>query len=285
MPIELIFALTAFAAWGISNFFAKKIIDKTGFEISMPVIHGSVFILSIFQLFILQSHLDITIDQIFIVFVLVLLEFGGYLALYFSYNSGQISVVAPVAASYGIVTTIFSLLFLKENLSYFQIAALIIVFIGIVLISRNNSDKTKFKLDKGLIGAFLVMLFFGLYFPLWNLLINQEYWEVSFTLDKTFLFILSLVYAGVKLRANFTRKLKQSLGYTKVGIFEFIGFAAVTFGLSSTTNSTAIITALSSAYPVLTILLSIIFLKEKLNRNKAIAIVLIITGIILVSIR
>lgn len=67
--------------------------------------------------------------------VLVIL---GTLALYYGLNRGKASVVVPLSSIGPAITTILAVIFLKEHLSFTQIAGIVMIVSGVIVLSINS---------------------------------------------------------------------------------------------------------------------------------------------------
>ncbi len=116
--IALIAGLSGMLGWGISDFFAKKTIDKIG---DLKTLIGSQIIGGVFLLlYFLLTGMNIpTITSNMLIFLVALaaLDGTGYLLLYRAFQKGVMSIVSPIAASAAGFSVIVATLLFKETLS------------------------------------------------------------------------------------------------------------------------------------------------------------------------
>ncbi len=67
------------------------------------------------------------------------------------------------------------------------------------------------------------------------------------------------------------------------GFFSFAAYAGYTFGVGN--YSKTVVATLGAAYPIATIFLSYVFLKEKLRKAQFVGVFLVILGAVLISVQ
>ena len=216
----------------------------------------------------------------------------GSLALYHSFQIGTMSIVAPVSSSYPALTVILALV-CGERIHSIRGAGLFLVFAGVILAatsfsadpnypSSGEQQRPRARLSRGVGWAILAALCFGIQFwylgfvvvPLVGALISV--WVIRMS---TF---ASLAIAALPARQSI--QLPRGRVWwmlAAVGLIDTSAFVANNAGLHIGQISS--VTVLSSLYGAVTVLLSWIFLREKVERSQWFGIVLIFIGIILVS--
>ena len=289
--IAIIAGLSGMLGWGISDFFAKKTIDKIG---DLKTLIGSQIIggIALFFYFLLTgSHIPlITSKMLVYLVVLAALDGTGYLLLYRAFQKGVMSIVSPIAASAAGFSVIVALFLFKESLSNTGLIGVILIFLGILITSTNFNDLkksfSKDNLGKGIPEAIGVMVLIGLWFPLWSKFVSDQEWLF-------WLIALKLVM-GIMLCLYFfaTNKNKSLLdGYRgvivtliPVALLDAIAYLGTTWGYSITSNTTSLITVIANAYSLPTIFLAYFLLKERVSKTQLLGIMSIIGGIIVSSV-
>lgn len=217
---------------------------------------------------------------------------AGSVALYHSFQTGTMSIVAPVSSSYPALTIILALLS-GERIGGLRGMGLAVTFIGVILAATSfapdanhaaSGDRTASKVhfSKGVGWAIFAAASFGF-----------QFWYLGF-------FVLPLVGATVSvwvIRLSTIASLalvaapaRQSIRLPRgtvwwmlaaVGLVDTSAFVANNAGLH--TGQISLVTVLTSLYGAVTVLLAWIFLREKVERSQWLGVVLVFAGIILVS--
>jgi drug/metabolite transporter (DMT)-like permease len=288
--IALIAGLSGMLGWGISDFFAKKTIDKIGALktlIGMQIIGG----LTLLMFFLLnkQAFPTITGTMLFYVSALALLDGAGYLFLYRAFEKGVMSIVSPIAASAAGFSVIVAVFVFKESLSLFGSLGVILIFLGILITSTDLKDLrssfSKANLTNGIPEAIAVMFLVGLWFPLWDKFVEGQewlFWLIALKLTTgTMLCIYFYLTNKEKKLMNGYKSVIRTL--VPVAVLDTIAYLGTTWGYSITTNTTSLITVVANAYSLPTIILAYFLLKERINKQQALGIASIIGGIVISS--
>ena len=207
------------------------------------------------------------------------------LTLYRAFEVGVLSVVSPIASSYGAITLLLGLV-TGQRPSLVQLLGLALTILGVVLASaplnRNRPKKPVGFVKPGLTNngvamAVVASLCFGVTF--WGL------GYVSPTLGGTLPVWVNRVIGPLVVLA-LARPLRQSVGppvgrvwvlIGAVGVLDTVAFLLFNFGLEQADSS--IVSVLSSLFSAITVLLARLFLKEKLVFNQWLGIGLIFVGV------
>jgi len=288
--IALLAGLSGMLGWGIADFFAKKTIDKIG---DLKTLIGSQIIGGLFLLvyFLLtkQAFPAVTGTMVLCVSALALLDGAGYLLLYRAFQKGVVSVVSPIAASAAGFSVLIAVFLFKESLSVYGFIGVSMIFLGILITSADFGDLkknfSKVNLNNGIPEAIAVVVFIGLWFPLWDKFVEGKDWLF-------WLIVLKLIM-GIMLCAYFyiTNRGKNLIrGYTSVitilipvAVLDAFAYLGTTWGYSATTNTTSLITVIANAYSIPTIILAYGFLNERIRRQQAWGIACILGGIVVSS--
>jgi len=288
--VALLAGLSGMLGWGISDFFAKKTIDKIG---DLKTLIGSQIIGGLFLLvyFLLTKSVipSITGIMIFYVSCLALLDGAGYLFLYRAFQKGTMSVVSPIAASAAGFSVIIAVFLFKESFSLFGLIGIILIFLGIIITSTDFKDLkksfSKANLTNGVPEAIAVMVLIGLWFPLWDKFVGDKEWLFWLIVLKLLMGTMLCIYfyltnKGKKLLSGYRSVMKILV---PVAILDALAYLGTTWGYSITTNTTSLITVVANAYSLPTIILAYFLLKERINKQQVFGILSIISGIIVSS--
>lgn len=205
--------------------------------------------------------------------------------VFYAMSKGQLSITSILIGSYPIYTIIFSFLINRELLSYFQILNVGIIIFG-TLICYLPSKLTRDELKKSgaILWPIIAAVAIGISDALSKKIINK-------TLDFTFLFALALVQLPVAFgylyieKQNLFKELKQVKAkiydYKNAvagSLFNIIGTGLLWIAFSRTLASIA--SPITATSGVLVIIISLLFLDEKITWRQLLGIVLVFIGII-----
>ena len=286
----MIYSLLAFLTWGIADLFYKKgnIEEKKYNDIKTGIIVG--IIMGIYAtVYLLVKHVEINIIEIIKYLPVSLCYISSMVIGYKGLKYIELSLSSPIQNTSGVITSILLIIFFKEILPPFAYAAFILIFVSIFSIylmekkeERNFEVKTKKKkfnilaiilpiiycLLDGL-GTFLDALYLDKFE-----LISEDSALIAYEYTFLIFAIICLIYLKHKKEKFNIIKEKNKL---LAASFETVGQFFYVFAMAD--NSTISATIVGS-YCVLSMLLSRIFLKEKLSLKKYIAIFSTIVGII-----
>jgi uncharacterized membrane protein len=286
--IALLAGLGSMIGWGTADFFAKKTIDVID-DLRTLFWQQLIGIVPLLVAFLLQPkvpHLH-HYDPLF------LLLFGvvsalTYLPLYRGFGKGQISVLSPIFASYSVVVVILSVLILGESLDFMQSLAIVVTFIGILLISTDVKDleasfhKRAFRLA-GLPEVLIATIGYSFWLLYLDKFLDGKQWLFYLLVIRIISTLTLFVYAAIK-RASLwvvDRSLWKYL--VCIGLFDVAAFSFVSYGFSHT-HYPSIIAVLSATFSLPTMLLAYLFLGEKINRSQIAAAAIIIAGVVLITV-
>ena len=230
------------------------------------------------------------------------------LSLYYSFQIGVMSIVAPVSSAYPALTVALAIAS-GERITALRGAGLAVTLVGVILAAttftpsaaspvnespvnanpvkespaKETATKETAHLSKGVGWALLAALGFGVLFWFLGFYVvpavgpTISVWVIRLTSFS----ILAL--AAIPARQS----LKLPIGsvwwqLAAVGFLDTAAFVANNAGLH--TGQVSVVSVLASLYGAVTVLLAWIFLREKLERSQWLGIILIFAGIVLVSI-
>ena len=289
------FSLLSFLCWGVADLFYKignkgkkdkYSYLKTGAIVGFVMgIHAVIYMLvkglSINFIDMLK-YLPVSICYILSMVI-------GYKGLKYL----ELSISSPVQNTSGVITSILLILFFKEKYDLLTYIAIGIVFIGIIIISLEERKEEK-NFDLKIIKKKLTLL--AILIPIAYCIIDglgtfldgiyldklELISEDSALLSYEFTFLIYAIITTIYLRF---KKEKLSLNKDKAkisaAIFETIGQFFYVFAMA---DDSVISATIIGSYFILSLILSRIFLKEKLNKISYLGIGVTSVGIIILSI-
>jgi drug/metabolite transporter (DMT)-like permease len=209
------------------------------------------------------------------------------LTLYRSFEIGKMAVVAPLSASYPVLTVLLSLL-TGEHLRMARAIGIACTLIGVVLVAGGEKTPEDHDLEglrrsgKGIGLALCSAIGFGLLFWLLGTYIvprtgaTQTVWLIRLTSSVLTSALILAVRKPIKPPTD--RVAGWILG---MGLMDTGAFITNNFGMRI--EQVAVVSVLASLYGAVTVALAAIFLREHVSRWQWLGIIAIFAGIFLIS--
>ena len=283
--LGIILGIAAMFAFGISKIYLKKLVQSAG-EFSVVYVN-SVMVVLLFLAGIFTVKLSIPSFKILL--LIAVLGFVGALAILVFMKAlklGDVAIVVPVSSVFGVITVVFAVLILKETLTHSMIAGIALIILGTILISFKYSDLRNVTGDmiwSAGTGLALVTAFgWGIYYFFIRFvavetgpIVAAFYVELSVVL---FLYIFLLFN-----RDKLQKPGRSDYKYIFINAF-LVTVASIAYYTGITVSKVAVIAAITSAAPLVSSLLAIYVLKEKIELNQKFAILMIVLGVIVLSV-
>ena len=292
----LIFAILTVIFWGVSETIFKKSSKTDKNSVAHLLAYNGIFygITGVIYMLIVYKGFNFNpinlLKYLPIASVYILSMFSYYHAM----SRVKISIISPIVNSSCLITVILSVFILKQYPNLTQLFAIILIIFSIIMLSINK--KSEDDIEENKIGnktskwVYLMGIVFALgYFILDGLasfldeftlegFMNEDDMLISYALIYLVVGIICFIYLKIK-----DKDYKFKMDKTKFAgsIVETAGQYMFVYALAS--GDAAIISPFVASYSVVTIILSRIFLKEKLKWNQYLFIVLILTGVVILS--
>ena len=208
-------------------------------------------------------------------------SFGGMLGLFAYYRgmaTGTMSVVAPIAGISAIVPVFFGIA-TGDDPSPWQLLGIACALAGVGLASIEHHEGRK-RMAAGVGLALLAACGFGFYFPWMHAAGEVDFWWASLVFRSTALLLMASVVAATRPALRLSRR-NLAIVFA-CGIGDTLG--NVFFAASSESGLISLTAVLASLYPVVTVLLAAIVLKETVAPLQRAGIVLTLAGVLLISV-
>jgi transporter family protein len=283
--ISILSGITGMFGWGLYDFlggvFAKQIGPYKSFFWSQLAGLASMLLLAV----VVSPNMDVPAGVVFLFPVAALLYSAGYLFFFKGFEVGNMSIVAATMNLWAVFTMLFAFTFMGQRLSATQTVGVVMILAGVTLASLNWSEiqQRKFQLSTGVREAIAGAFFFGIYWNVSEIIVEQVGWLVSTALIKLGIVVFMLLFFALSKRGM---GLAGAAGKTTVAIFimgviEAGAVAVVNYGL--TIGDAILITPIASALSIVTIVLAIIFLKERITRIQGVGVATAVAGIIVTA--
>jgi drug/metabolite transporter (DMT)-like permease len=293
--LGIILGLTGAVCWGIADFAARFASRRVG-------AYRTLFFMQFFGFVALSiylkvaggfSHLAPGWKPWALTIAAGLLNVIASLSLYHSFEIGVMSIVAPVSSSYPALTVALSLAS-GERIHALRGIGIAVTLAGVILAAMSFAPKTNDSqassvepsgahLSRGVGWAILAAIGFGLMF--WFL----GFHVIPLVGDAVSVWVMRLT--ALLSLAIFALPTRQSIRLPRgtvwwmlatVGLMDTAAFVTNNAGLHI--GPVSVVSVLASLYGAVTVLLSWIFLRERLERSQWLGIVLIFAGVVCVSI-
>ena len=280
--ISLLSGLAGMFGWGIYDFlggvYSKQIGPFKSFFWSQLSGFISVFLL----VFIFTFNLDIPVFVIVLIPIAAVVYSTGYLFFFKGFELGNVSIVAAAMNLWAVFTMLFAFLFMGQRLSPTQSAGVFMIISGVALASLNWDEikNHSFKLSAGVKETVIGAFFFGVFWNISEIISEEIGWLPTTVLVKLGIILFLLLFSFVMKRALALAETgtKTISMVALMGVVEAGAVAIVNYGL--TIGDAILITPISSALSIVTIMLAIIFLKDRISKLQGVGMVTAVAGII-----
>jgi len=280
--------LLSMFGWGTSDFLAAKSSRRIGYLLTYFWTQLVAFLIALIYFWIKLPTLNINNIPQYLIFLLPagFLFLVGTLAFYKGLTEGQVSLVSPIGASWAMITVVLSVVFFKEVLQTNQIIAIIFIIFGIILVSVNLKELLKIKrltLLGGIKEGLIAMLAWGISLFLMVPVSKSLGWFLPVFVSKLFGLLFLVIYTMFSKKSlKIDLQIPLLILLFLIGFLDIIAFFAYSFGVER--EYASIVAPVAASFPLVTIILARIFLKEKIVFNQALGIAGVIAGLILISI-
>jgi drug/metabolite transporter (DMT)-like permease len=273
--LAAIFAVGSAAAWGAGDF-SGGLASKRSHPISVTLISNPFGLILMTALALWHGAAGPSLHDAALGFAAGMCGAFGLLAFYKALSSGKMGVVAPITA---VVANVISMLFgaFTEGFpSALQLIGFALAIVGVYVISKpEDGIKASFA---DLLPALLAGIAFGAFFILTA---NFSSGDVGWTLVVARLGTISMVVASALwTRHQFKLEPKSLPLVFLAGGMDSLG--NLLFALATQMGRLDVGSALSSLYPVTTVLLAMLVLRERLTRTQGVGAVVALLSIPLI---
>ena len=288
MELWFAFAMVVVFLWGSDGILAKLSTPRLGvvrIAALMVIVDGITYSLGFYYW---RENLPISLGDGVLAVVSCMVGTVAYLFFFESMMDGQVAIVATISAAYPALTVIGALVFLSETLTVTQAMALVAIIGGVVALSYERNPGGKHAMPRrSLLFALLAFALWGV----WGLTSKMAINAIGPGNILGFYVISSLtvppVYAWFRrVRPGLPgdvdpSRMAWALGVTALAV-NVCGLFAFSFALNA--GFASLVVPISSAYPLVTVILAVALLHEKLDRFHMFALVFVIIGLIVIGV-
>jgi uncharacterized membrane protein len=209
-----------------------------------------------------------------------------YASFYYIISFGNVSLMISLINTFPIVTIALAVIYLRESPNLYQWLGIILIVLGTICISRENPEKGVVNKKKlwviwGLVGALAI----GIAEFVTKLATNKVD-GYTFTFFVFLMYIPALLlFMAIDRKGRKFEKLKNqaSLLFTIMGIF-FIETGLIAIALAYQHGQASLVSPVVSTHMLITALLAVFFLKERLLTIQRIGILFTLIGVSVIGI-
>lgn len=300
-----IFALVTLLAWGIADVFYKKGADDTDKYSHLKTSMMVGLVMGVHAIcMLIFTDMNYNFMNILIYLPVSAMYILSMTVGYFGLRYLEVSIASPIQNSSGAVACLLCLVILHQTMDLVSSIAVICILVGIFLLGVVEKSKQKeyekINNKKYKIGfvAFMIPILYciidalGTFFDAYYLdslsstpLINVT--EVTLenvantSYELTFLICAILIFAFLKLIKKEKIEIKEQKSKIGAALFETLGQFTYVYAIS---GNAVVAVPVIAAYSIVSVILSRMFLKEKLNKKQYVIIGLVMIGIVLVGV-
>ncbi len=219
------------------------------------------------------------------------LNTASTLSLYRSFEIGKLSIVAPISASYPVLTMVLSA-FTGERLTPLRLVGLLLTIAGVIVVARGeqvpddaNVLEGETRPEKKRLGvgwALMSAVAFGIMFWLLGLRVVPVVGSVPSVWIIRLTSVLGTGLAMLTLRQSMAAPLPRDVAWIfGVGLLDTSAYVLNNLGMRM--EQTSVVSVLASLYGAVTVGMAAMILREKVSRLQWMGIAGIFVGVILIS--
>ncbi|CZR08618.1 EamA family transporter [Trichococcus collinsii] len=292
-----IFAIVSVLAWGTADLFYKKGSDPKDKYSYLKIVIMVGAVMGIHAVYVMLTSGVVYNPSNLITYLpvsaLYILSMAvGYAGLRFL----ELSISSPVQNSSGAISGLLTFIFLGQSMTGLQFFAVGLITIGVILLSvfEQRFAEAERKENKAMVDRKYKYGAIALLFPLGYALIDSlgtfaDAWvfdrgmdemQANISYELTWLIVAVLAWIYLILIKKETFALRDQKDRGLAAIFETLGQFFYVFAISA---NAVIVAPLISSYSMVSVILSRIFLKEKLTAKQYAVIAMIMVGIFILG--
>ena len=283
--LSILLGIGGMFGWGIYDFlggvFSKQIGSFKSLFWSQLAGLISIFLLA------LWLKADMVISSTAILAAIAAIVYSvGYLFFFKGFEKGNVPIIAATMNLWTVFTMFFAFVLMGQRLTATKSIGVLLIIAGTTLASidwgriRHQKPQLSLGVKEAILGAF----FFGIFWNISEIISEDIGWLSTTLLVKLGIVIFLLIFAFAKRqtlgRLNSSAKAKSVI--LLMGAIEVGAVSLVNYGL--TIGDAILITPIASALSIVTIMLAIVFLKDRVSKPQGLGIVMAIVGIVTTTI-
>ena len=277
--MSIVLGLLAAFTWGLHDIFVRLVSQKTNIFSALLIV---LFIGFFFQsgLIALRGEISSIPTQAFWPLVFAGITFTtASIGLYKAFEIGPVQLVAPIVATFSILSIIWGVI-QGNPLTLLQSLAVLVVFIGlyIVVSLANTQDESESngKKSHAILWAAFASVSFALTFGIGHSMVSYAPELMTIAITRLIAAIV-LIFIMFALRIELFSAIKQWKVLTVIGLLDATAITSVVFAGTLPNASYAALSA--SLFGVVTILIAWAFLRERMVAVQWLGVALTFAGV------
>lgn len=280
--LSILLGIGGMFGWGIYDFlggvFSKQIGSFKSLFWSQLAGLISIFLLALW----LKADMTISSTAILWAAIAAIVYSVGYLFFFKGFEKGNVPIIAATMNLWTVFTMFFAFVLMGQRLTATQSIGVLLIIAGATLASidwgriRHQKPQLSLGVKEAILGAF----FFGIFWNISEIISEEIGWLSTTLLVKLGIVIFLLIFAFAKRQTlgqlNSSAKVKAVI--LLMGAIEVGAVSLVNYGL--TIGDAILITPIASALSIVTIMLAVVFLKDRVSKPQGLGIVMAIVGIV-----
>lgn len=287
VELWFLFAVMSSFFWGFSGILAKYSTRRIGVaRVALLIMAVEGLMYSIAYAF-WHDETHVSLADAILATSSCVIGILGYIFYFESILQGQLSIAGTISAAYPVIAVVGAVLLLSESLSAVQMVGVVGIIGGVVALSYEPNPGSATALSRRSL-AFALMSF--LFWGFWSLTSKMAVDAVGPGNVFIFYVVAAMTAAPVYswLRFRYPSSMpgddpsRRAWAVGAIALAVNVGGAwAYTFALE--TGNASLVVPISSAYPLITVVLAIIIYRERVNRLQTAALAFILTGLVLLG--
>ena len=273
----LLWGFASMFAWGTGDMLARYAAIRLGSPVVAIVVLGVGIAPPLALGLSRYPGLEAVTGSYFIMLAAVsgLLFALGYVFFYQGLERGLVSIVSPLSASWLAVTTVLTAVLFDETIGWIKGGLISLVLLGIVLISARDRSGASIQ---GVWYGLTAMVTFGVAFTLWKPIVEDVGPYIAVVSVRTVATVVLGAYLALRrpVGAIFTRGAVVLVIISAV--LDSVGFTAYNLGIER--EEVSLIAPISAAYPVVTLALAWVLLRERVSAVQMVGIVVLLGAVV-----
>lgn len=281
----LLLAAIPMFGWGIIQLLAARLSRAVGYVLAGLLVQagglaGTLLLAPVF--FVLPASINC--------FGLIFLGVSGlvfYLLLYRALGAAEVSLVAPIVSSWGLITALMGIALAGDSVTPLKLICMLAISAGIVLLSVNWAGvrgASAARLMPGIAPALAVALGWGVTYYYLKPLNEQMGWYFTTAGTRVFT-VLAFMPLAVMRAGDLRRGLAKAPWALALGIVVIDIFAYTSYNYALTRYEVSLVSIVASASPLVSVLGAWLLLHERLTPLQRAGVVVVIAGILGMQIR
>lgn len=292
-----LFAIVSVLAWGTADLFYKKGSDPKDKYSYLKIVIMVGAVMGIHAMYVLLTSGVVYEPRNMITYLpvsaLYILSMAvGYAGLRFL----ELSISSPVQNSSGAISGLLTFIFLGQSMTGIQFFAVGLITVGVILLSvfeqrfaeaerKENKEMVDRKYKYGAIALLFPLGYalidsLGTFADAWVFDRGMDEMQANISYELTWLIVAVLAWVYLVWIKKETFALRDQKDRGLAAVFETLGQFFYVFAISA---NAVIVAPLISSYSMVSVILSRIFLKEKLTAKQYAVIVMIMVGIFILG--